>query len=78
MSETVSRHSHRSLVIQAVAVIVELKSGNMKIPMDMDIPDLNKVVDYPDTDEACNAAGFVVTNCQIICMAPFQESCTLR
>ncbi len=66
LRKTVDRHSKASLLIQSVAVAVELHSGNTRICIGVDLPDLNAVVDYPNTEESQNAAGFIVTHANSI------------
>ena len=66
LMKTVDSHSKASLFIQGVAVAVELRSGNTKICEGVDIPDLNAVVDYPNTEESENAAGFIVVHANSI------------
>ena len=60
--KTVDSHSKASLFIQGVAVAVELRSGNTKICEGVDIPDLNAVIDYPNTEESKGAAGYIVAS----------------
>jgi hypothetical protein len=57
------RHDKRALVIQATTVALECRTKKMFFAHGLDIPDLNAVFDYPDTDESQHAAGFVVTTC---------------
>jgi hypothetical protein len=61
LAKTVDSHSKASLFIQGVDAAVELRSGNTKIREGVDIPDLNAVVDYPNTEESKNVAGFIVS-----------------
>lgn len=66
LTKTGDRRSKSSLFIQAVVVAVELRSGHTKICDGVDLPDLNAVVDYPNTEESENAAGFIVVHANSI------------
>ena len=66
LTKTVDRRSKSSLFIQGVAVAVELRSGHTKICDGVHLPDLNAVVDYPNTEESENAAGFIVVHANSI------------
>ena len=57
------RHDKLALIIQATTVALELRSGHLLIAKDMEIPDLNSIFDYPNSEESKHAAGFVVTTC---------------
>lgn len=61
LAKTFDSHSKTSLLIQSVDVVIELRSGNTIIREGENIPDLNTIVDYPNTKESKNAAGFVVS-----------------
>jgi hypothetical protein len=60
--KTVDSHSKTSLFIQGAELAVELRSGNTKICKGVDIPDLNAIVDYPNTKESQHLAGFIVAS----------------
>jgi hypothetical protein len=62
LDKTIDSHSKPSLLIQTAAVAVELYSGNTKLCTGVDLPDLNAISDYPNTEESKHAAGFVVTH----------------
>ena len=57
------RYDKRALVIQAMTVALESRTRHLFFPRDLDIPDLNAVFNYPNTEESRHAAGFVVTSC---------------
>ncbi len=57
------RHDKRALVIQATTVALEFRTEKMFVAQGLDIPDLNAIFDYPETEESQHAAGFVVTTC---------------
>lgn len=62
------RHDKFSLIIQSIAVAIEISCGYMKFAYGVKIPDLNSISDYPDTEESQNAAGFLVTSCNSLIM----------
>ena len=49
--------------MQATTVALECRTEKLFIAEGLDIPDLNTIFDYPDTEESQHAAGFVVTTC---------------
>ena len=61
LKKTIDSHSKTSLLIQSIDVAVELRSGNTVIREGENVPDLNAVVDYPNTKESKNAAGFIIS-----------------
>ncbi|UUO08691.1 hypothetical protein M4951_10310 [Blastopirellula sp. J2-11] len=63
LQECSHRHDKRALVIQATIVALEFRTEKMFVAQGLDIPDLNAVFDYPETEESQHAAGFVVTTC---------------
>jgi hypothetical protein len=67
LKELLRRFSHRhdplALIVQAIVVSTEIRSGHCGIASGLRIPDLNAVFEYPNTDESQHAAGFVVAMC---------------
>ena len=63
LQECCHRHDKRALIIQATMVALEFRTEKMFIAQGLEIPDLNAIFDYPETEESQHAAGFVVTTC---------------
>jgi hypothetical protein len=57
------RYLRPALFIQATLFSLECRIGNLGFASDIEIPDPNDVLCYPDTEKSRRAAGFVVTSC---------------
>jgi len=57
------RHDKLALIVQAMLFSLECRTEKLFFAPGLDIPDLNAVFDYPNTDESKHAAGFIVASC---------------
>jgi len=63
------RHAKGALIVQASTVALELLTNKLFVAEGLDIPDLNAIFDYPETEESQHAASFVVTTCSMTVLA---------
>lgn len=72
------RHDKDALIIQANVVALEGRTGKMPFAYGLNIPDLNAIFDYPETEDSHHAAGFAVTTCGSLMLRPPSEEPDLR
>jgi len=60
------RHDRLALHTQAVIFVVEVECGAISFAEGLDLPDVNAILDYPNTEESKHAAGFLVSFCGCI------------
>lgn len=63
LSKSVANHLDKSetpgVVLHGTLLLTRLMAGTIKISREIEIPDLNAVIDKPDSDEARTAASFM-------------------
>jgi hypothetical protein len=74
------RHENLAIRIQSIAVSLELRTGHLKLPRGLEIPDLNTIPEYPETEESRKAAGFIVSTCTslLLCRTGGDKTNTFR
>lgn len=63
LAECSHRHDKLALHTQAAIFVVEVECGSTTFAHGLDIPDVNAILDYLDTEESQRAAGFLVSFC---------------